>query len=211
MPLAAGCPRCSAPVTESAGQWVCGDHGATPPLWRPSVATYDTFGEHLKAAAGYPTYLPWPMSPGWHVTDFGVVCLPGAAARATVTAVAGMTPLDGAVEMLVVSEEPGTGLGARCAGTLHSDPGTQIAGNQPSARVRVDSQGIALWPISTHDADAVLDRSVFAGEAAGRWLWLVLRPASAMLLLAAEWVLADVSGFGAELLETPFGGNPPAW
>ena len=68
--------------------------------------------------------------------------------------------------------------------------------------------GMAAVYVAT---DTRLDRSVFAGEAQGRWLWLVLRPASAMLLLADEWILADVSGFGAQLLETPFGGNPPAW
>jgi hypothetical protein len=210
MSLAAGCPRCSEPVTESGGTWTCTDHGAVPPLWRPGVASYDTFTEHLAAADGFPTYLPWPLSPGWHVTDFGVVGTPGRA-RATVTGVAGPTPLDGPVEMLIVAEEPGTGLGARCAGTLHSDPGTEIVGTPPTARIRLDSQGVPLWPISTHDADTRLDRSVFAGEARGRWLWLVLRPASAMLLLADEWILIDVSGFGAQLLETPFGGNPPAW
>ena len=181
-----------------------------PPLWRPQAPSYDAFGEHLAAAIGYPTYLPWPLSPGWQVTDFGVVGAPGHA-RATVTAVSGSSPLDGPVEVMVISEEAGTGLGARCAGTVHSDPGTQIAGNPPSARIRLGSQGVPLWPISTHDADAVLDRSVFAGEAAGRWLWLVLRPASAMLLLADDWFLADVSGFGAQLLETPFGGHPPTW
>lgn len=210
MSLTAGCPRCSGPVTEEAGGWSCADHGAVPPLWRPSDATYDAFGEHLSAAAGFPTYLPWPLSPGWHVTDFGVVGEPGSP-RATVTAVSGTSPLDGIVEVLLVSEEPGTGLGARCAGTVHSDPGTQIAGTPPTARVRVGSQGIPLWPISTSDADTTLDRSVFAGEASGRWLWVVLRPASAMLLLADEWILADVSEFGAELLETPFGGHPPSW
>lgn len=210
MSLAAGCPRCSAPVREETGGWRCADHGAVPPLWRPPLASYDAFGDHLKAADGFPTYLPWPLSPGWQVTDFGVVGAPGRP-RATVTGVAGTSPLDGMVEVLVVSEEPGTGLGARCAGTLHSDPGTQIAGNSPTVRIRVGSQGIPLWPISTHDADTHLDRSVVAGEAGGRWLWLVLRPASAMLLLADEWILADVSGFGAELLEIPFGGHPPAW
>jgi hypothetical protein len=210
MSLAAGCPRCSAPVLEEAGGWSCADHGDVPPLWRPDAATYASFSEHLKAAEGFPTYLPWPLSPGWQVTDFGVVGKPGKA-RATVTGVAGMSPLDGPVEILVVSEEPGTGLGARCAGTLHSDPGAQIMGSPPTARIRVESQAIALWPISTSDADLRLDRSVFAGEARGRWLWLVLRPASAMLLLADEWILADVSGFGAQLLETPFGGHPPVW
>jgi hypothetical protein len=174
------------------------------------VADYDSFTEHLTAAGGFPTYVPWPLSPGWQITDFGVVGTPGRA-RATVTGVAGPTPLDGPVELLIVAEEPGTGLGARCAGTLHSDPGTEIAGGSPTARIRLDSQGVPLWPISTHDADTLLDRSVFAGEARGRWLWLVLRPASAMLLLADEWMLTDVSGFGAQLLETPFGGNPRAW
>lgn len=210
MSLAAGCPRCSAPVLEEAGAWSCADHGSVPPLWRPDRATYDSFSEHLKTAEGFPTYLPWPLSPGWQVTDFGVVGEPGQA-RATVTAVSGMSPLDGPVEMLVVSEEPGTGLGARCAGTLHSDPGTQIMYSPPTARIRLESLTVPLWPISTSDADLRLDRSVFAGEAQGRWLWLVLRPASAMLLLADEWILADVSGFGAQLLETPFGGTPPAW
>ena len=210
MSLAAGCPRCSAPVTESGGTWSCEDHGDVPPLWRPDVADYETFTEHLTASDGFPTYVPWPLSPGWHITDFGVVGVPGRP-RATVTGVAGPTPLDGPVEMSIVTEEPGTGLGARCAGTLHSDPGSEIAGTPPTARIRLDSRDVPLWPVSTHDADTRLDRSVFAGEAGGRWLWLVLRPASAMLLLADEWILTDVSGFGAQLLETPFGGNPPAW
>lgn len=190
--------------------WSCVDHGRIDPLWRVEHASYSAFGDHLARAGDFPTYVPWPMSPGWEVTDFGVVGGSGAA-RATVTCVAGTSPLDGPVEVLVVSEEPGTGLGARCAGTLHSDPGAQIAASTPTARVRVVNQSIPLWTISTSDADTDLDRSVFAGEARGRWLWLVLRPASAMLLLADEWILADVSDLGPQLLEVPFGGHPPAW
>lgn len=210
MSLAAGCPRCPGPVAEKDGHWVCEDHGPVPPLWRPAEASYDSFSEHLALAGSFPTLLPWPMSPGWLVTDHGVVGERGRI-RATVTSVAGSSPLDGTVEVLTVTEEPGTGLGARCAGTLHSDPGWQIAGAAPTARVRVDSQSVQLWPISTSDADTTLDRSVFAGEARGRWLWLVLRPASAMLLLAEEWILADMSSFGPQLVEIPFGGHPPAW
>jgi len=209
MSLEPQCPRCSSPVSESDGAWVCPDHGTTTPLWRATRASYDAFGDHLARAEEFPTYLPWPMSPGWEVTDFGVVG--GPRAQATVTCVAGTSPLDGPVEVVVVSEEPGTGLGARCAGTLHSDPGLQIAASSPTARIRVGPQSIPLWTISTSDADRTLDRSVFAGEAAGRWLWLVLRPASAMLLLADEWILNDVSDLGPQLLEVPFGGNPPAW
>jgi hypothetical protein len=210
MTLAAGCPRCSAPVTDEAGGWTCEDHGPITPLWRPRASSYASFSEHLGIAGSFPTLLPWPMNPGWQVIDHGVVGKPGVA-RATVTGVAGSSPLDGTVEVLVVTEEPGTGLGARCAATLHSDPGTQIFGAPPTARVRLDSLSVPLWPISTSDADTTLDRSVFAGEARGRWLWIVLRPASAMLLLADEWILADVSSFGPQLVEVPFGGHPPAW
>lgn len=210
MTLAAGCPRCSAPVTEESEGWACEDHGPIAPLWRPRAASYESFAEHLVIADGFPTLLPWPLSPGWQVTDHGVVGHRGRV-RATVTGVAGNSPLDGTVEVTLVTEEPGTGLGARCAGTLHSDPGVQIFGVKPTARVRLDSQSVPLWPISTSDADTNLDRSVVAGEAGGRWLWLVMRPASAMLLLADDWILADVSGFGPQLLEIPFGGQPPAW
>ena len=58
-------------------------------------------------------------------------------------------------------------------------------------------------------SDGEFDRSVFAGEAAGRWLWLVLRPASAMLLLRDDWILRDIAGLGPQLVELPFGGPPP--
>lgn len=197
-------------MTESSGEWACSDHGPVPPLWRPEAASYESFGEHLTLADDLPTYLPWPLSPGWQVSDFGVVGRPGRP-LATAACVAGPTPMDGPVEVIVVAEEPGTGLGARIAGTVQSDPGAEIAAGHPTARIRLDSQTVPLWPVSTSDVGAALDRSVFAGEARGRWLWLTLRPASAMLLLADEWILADVSGFGAELLEIPFGGGPPAW
>jgi hypothetical protein len=52
---------------------------------------------------------------------------------------------------------------------------------------------------------------VVAGEAAGRWLWIVMRPASAMLLLRDDWILRDVSGVGPPLVEMPFAGPRPPW
>ena len=67
---------------------------------------------------------------------------------------------------------------------------------QPTVRVRIGSQAVPLWVVSTSSADDRFDRSVFAGEADGRWLWLVLRPASAMLLLRDDWILRDVSSVG---------------
>src|SRR6185312_16706378 len=98
MPLQAECPRCPVPIPRTAdGVWSCPDHGPTAPLLRPDAASYDTFAEALAAAGDFPTYLPWPMSPGWTVSDFAVVGDPGGvhSARATMTCSSGTSALDG--------------------------------------------------------------------------------------------------------------------
>lgn len=210
MLLQPGCPRCPREMADAEGSWRCPDHGAGPALWRPEETGYDALSEHLALAGEFPTLLPWPLRPGWAVSDFGVVAGDGAA-RATITAVAGTTTQDGPVELVVVAEEPGTGLGARCAGTVHSDPGAEIEAATPEVRVFLESQSVPLWSVSVPESGRGLDRSVVAGEAHGRWLWLVVRPAPAILLLAEDWTLSDVSGMGAALLDLPFGGTPSAW
>jgi Family of unknown function (DUF6758) len=213
MSLVAGCPRCRAAEPLVDGTPRCPVHGVVArPLWRPedhAEISYDVFVDHLGTAGTFPTYLPWPMSPGWSVTDFAV-----AAERrtwATATCVSGTSELDGPVDVFVVAEEPGTGLGARCAGIDGSDPGREVGDGQPSARIRIGSQSVSLWIVSTATSDDRFDRSVFVGEANGRWLWLVLRPASAMLLLRDDWILRDVSSVGPPLVELPFGGPRPVW
>lgn len=211
MTLAPGCPRCPAPVTGGAGAWVCGDHGAILPLWRPATAVYDAFAEHISRSDGFPTLGPWPLTPGWVVTDFGFVGDEGREPRAVFVTCAGPSEADGVVELTVVSEEPGVGLAARIAGVPRTDPGGEIGEGPPHVKVRIDGHPVALWGVSTSGADIDFDRSVFAGEAHGRWLWLVLRPASAALLLSEEWVLHDLSDLGPELIALPFGGSPPAW
>ena len=215
MPPSASCVRCSAPVLESSDSpdapWSCPEHGATRALWRPEEATYESFAEHLSATDGFPTYVPWPMSPGWTMTDFAVVAPTPGRAMGVLTCTSGTSELDGPVDVLVVAEEAGTGLGARCAGTRYTDPGFEIGARPPSARVRIGSQAVNLWDISTSSDDGEFDRSVLAGEAAGRWLWIVLRPASALLLFRDDWILRDVSGAGPQLVELPFGGHRPGW
>jgi hypothetical protein len=204
------CPRCPAPLGPvPGGGWSCPEHGPTPALRRPDEASYDDFVAVLAAADDFPTYLPWPMSPGWSVTDFAVVGeSPG---RASVTCSSGTSALDGPVDVFVVSEESGIGLGARCAGTPHVDPGPEMGVGPPPVRIRIGSQAVPLWPVSTSSSDRELDRAVFAGEARGSWLWVILRPASAMLLLRDDWILRDVSGLGPPLVEMAFGGPRPAW
>ena len=204
MSLAASCVRCSGPVP-------CPDHEGMAPLWRPEEPSYDAFAEHLAATRQFPTYLPWPMSPGWSITDFAAVGDGEGRVRATLTCVSGTSELDGPVDVLVVAEEAGTGLGGRCGGTRYDDPGAEIGSRPPTARVRIGSQPVNLWDISTSTADGEFDRSVLAGEASGRWLWIVMRPASALLLLRDDWILRDVSGVGPQLVEMPFGGPRPVW
>ncbi len=211
MSLSVGCPRCASSVAGTDAGWSCPEHGLLEPLWRPEEASYDTFAEHLLASASLPTYLPWPLSPGWQVTDFAVVGADPERARATMACCSGPSALDGPVDLVVVTEEAGTGLGQRLAGTVHEDPGAEIGAGSPSVRVRIDRQVVPLWPISTSSSDREWDRSVVAGEAGGRWLWMVLRPASAFLLLRDEWILRDASQAGPHLVELPFGGPAPTW
>jgi hypothetical protein len=198
-------------------------HGRTDPLWRPDQADYDSFAELVARIDDLPIYLPWPMSPGWSIADFG--CVGTERVRATVTTTVGSSDLDGNVEVTIVSEDPGIGLGARCAGTTYDDPGPQISNGPAAIHVRAGGRTVPLWLVddSLEEAgapgrggghvseDELLARAVFAGEADGRWLWLVIKPGSAALLLHDDWLLADVTGFGPEALEMPFGGPRPAW
>jgi hypothetical protein len=215
MSLEAGCPRCPKPVVASdvgsGVAWLCAEHGPVHPLWRPVEASYDAFADHLRASIDFPTYLPWPVSPGWSVTDFGVVGDSPDRPLATMTCSSGASAVDGPVDLLVVTEEPGTGLGARCAGLIGDGPGSDVGAGPPLVRVQVESKTVPLWVVSTSTADREFDRSVVAGEAEGRWLWIVVRPAAAVLLLRDDWILRDISGLGAPLLELPFGGPTPAW
>jgi hypothetical protein len=130
---------------------------------------------------------------------------------ATMTCVSGTSELDGPVDVMVVAEESGTGLGGRCAGSPHDDPGPGLSDGQPLVRVRLDARQVPLWAVSTSGGTGEWDRSVVAGEAGGRWLWIIVRPASAILLLRDDWILRDVSGLGPPLVELPFASPAPPW
>lgn len=215
--LRPGCPHCSGIVIELPDEregavderWSCPLHGPVPALWRTDAATYDDFAAHLDRAGRFPTYVPWPMAAGWQISDFAVV-LDGRGPRGTVTGCSGTSALDGPVDVLVVAEEPGTGLGGRVARLHDADP-VGLGEGPAVIRVRIDSASVPLWPVSTSSADEEFDRTVLAGEAFGRWLWIVLRPASAILLMRDEWILRDVSGVGPTLVDMEFGGPLPPW
>jgi len=234
-PLGPSCPRCAGPAVVDVGlppELVdCATHGPVPPLWRPDTATYDALVDQLARASALPTYLPWPLGPGWSLTDLGVVGAPGDV-RATMTGCSGASELDGAVDLLVVVEEPGTGLGAARAGLPHDGPPAALFEEPPQTRVGAGGPGgpgVRLWsvplpedrsevvvpdsPGALYDplADVGVDRSVLVGELQGRWLWLLVRPASALLLLGGDLQLADAADLGASLLEVSFAHPPPRW
>lgn len=237
MRLDAACPQCSAPLAGSGSSWACPLHAATPPLWRVVEPGYDAFAEHLLLSRPLPTWLPWPLPPAWQVTDFGCVAAEGLSPQAAFVTCSGPSPDDGVVEVTVLTEEPGVGLGARCAQVTHTDPGREAVDGAPPVWLRVDGATVPMWTVPmwtvptatvptrrepdlpTVEPDPLvlgmdqplLDRTVLVGEAEGRWLWVVLRPASAALLLQPRLHLHDVSALGPELLELPFGAQPRAW
>jgi hypothetical protein len=69
----------------------------------------------------------------------------------------------------------------------------------------VEDRLVPLWAVSGVSPD----RAVYAGEAAGRWLWVVVHPAEAGALMVEPMHLVDARGLGAELTVLPVGELSP--
>ncbi|MEI4278160.1 MAG: hypothetical protein F2825_07565 [Actinobacteria bacterium] len=179
------CPRCGEDLVARPGSdeaW-CHLHGAVTPLHHTAVLGHDTLSA-VCADARVPAWVPDPMPGGWAVTGVAWGGEPGA--RGIVVDCAGPAPLGGPAELVLVAEEPGTGLGAGYAGLPWLDPG-ELVGGPSTAAVTAAGQRAALWSVPTAD-----DRSALVGEAFGVWLWLVTWPATAAWLLAEDLVLVDL-------------------
>jgi hypothetical protein len=149
-----------------------------------------------------PVWVPWPLPMGWLVTGFAAAGDERTGTRACAVALSGPNPTGGPAEMLLVSEEPGVGLGARFAGLDGPDPGAQFAIGPPAAVVEYAHHEFPLWTV---DADG---RAAFAGEVSGNWLWLVLWPQTAGLLTIEPLELRDVRDPG-QRLDLPYGARSP--
>ena len=101
--------------------------------------------------------------------------------------------------MLLVAEEPGVGLGAHLAGAAGLDPGN-VTHAQPDAKVEAAGHPTALWRCDSAD-----DRVAFVGEAKGVWLWAVLWPPAAELVLIEHVELHDLRAEAHEHLDLPVG------
>jgi hypothetical protein len=190
--------------------WVCAVHGEVQPFHLPAPGT-PAFGPDalrwLGKTAAVPVWLPWPLPPGWLPTGVAHTGDERGGATATVVAVSGPAPFSGPGDMLLVAEEPGIGLGARYAGLPGPDAGPDAPylsdRTAPHARVHAAGHPTALWSV-----DGAPDRSVYVGEALGHWLWVVMWPETAGLMLLDEFALVDLRDAGHEL-DLPAGAPSP--
>ena len=151
-------------------------------LTRPGVDAL----EHVVKQARVPVWMPHGLSAGWVCSGFASAGDERDGTRATVTSMSGPSPLGGAADILIVAEEMGVGLGAWLAGLPGPDPGADFDADAPDAKVEVSGHPTALWSLPAGD------RAAFVGEAKGHWLWLLVWPAAAGVLLYDDLALVDL-------------------
>ncbi len=200
------CPRCTREVHAPSlwsSSWLCDAHGPVHPL-QPVAQPTSSHVAGVAAAARVPVWVPWPLPHGWVVTGVATAGDERTGHRATAVACSGPAPLGGMGELVIVAEEPGVGLGAHYAGLAQADPGTELMETAPSAKVHAAGHPTALWWVHSRD-----DRAVYVGEASGVWLWLVLWPDSAGLMVLEDLALTDLRDVLGEVAMLPFGALSP--
>jgi len=204
MTLALSCPRCDSAVREPSvwsSAYHCQRHGDVYPLRSGLSPSQDGLDGVLRGAE-VPVWVPWPLPQGWLVTGFAAAGDERTGTRGCSVALSGPNPIGGPAEMMLVSEEPGVGLGARFAGLDGPDPGIQFAAGPPAAVVEFGHHEFPLWNVDT------ADRAAFAGEVSGSWLWVVLWPQTAGMLMIDAMELRDLRDPGQEL-DLPYGAPSP--
>lgn len=198
------CPRCDStlrgPTIWSSG-WHCEHHGEVYPL-RPALSPSTSGLAGLLRRAQVPVWLPWPLPQGWLVTGFAGAGDERTGTQACAVALSGPSPVGGPGEMMLISECPRAGLGARFAGLEGPDPGQQLTARTPASCVRFGNHEFPLWVVDAPD------RAAFAGEVMGTWLWLILWPDTAGMLLVEPLEVRDLRDPGQEL-DLPFGAPSP--
>ena len=176
--------------------WECGRHGAVAPLHVWASAGPEQLREAGRTAR-VPLWLLSPMPTGWLVSGLATAGDERAPAGAAALAFCGPSPLGGPGDLVLVAEEPGVGLGAHYAGGEVTEPGDCVQG-APDGKVWAAGHLTALWR-----CDSAPDRVAFVGEASGVWLWIVLWPPAAELMLVEHIELRDarVDAPAGDLLE----------
>lgn len=178
--------------------WECRDHGAVAPYSSGARPTVEAL-RRLTERSTVPVWYPLPLLPGWTLTGLGRAGDERTGPRATAVALSGPSPVGGPADLVLVAEEPGVGLGARLAGTPGPDPVLRADG-PPDAKLLASGHPTPLWRSAAAD-----DRAAFAGEALGVWLWAVLWPPAAELVLLEHVELHDLRSAGHAALDVPVG------
>lgn len=204
------CPRCAQPVRAPdlwSSAWRCDRHGEVLPFHLGRPISPDGLSAVVQGSKA-PFWVPHPIMPGWVVTGFGYCGDDRVGTRATVLCCSGPAPLGGPGDMVLVAEEPGVGLGARHAGLAQPDPGHGFDVGAPHAKVIAADHPTAMWSVPGAD-----DRAVFVGEAKGLWLWAVVWPELAGVLMYDGVTLVDLRDGDVEIAHgspSPRLSGPPA-
>lgn len=189
MTIAPVCPRCGGRLAAPdlfSSSWRCARDADVDPLYVVAPIAVDSLDHLVARSAAVPVWVFEPAPVAWTIGGLAYAGDERTGPRATVTAWSGPAPAGGVADLLLVAEEPGVGLGARYAGYRGVDAGECVVG-PPSARVRVHHRPVALWECR----DTVGEQAAYVGEAAGYWLWVVVWPGLADLLLLEELALRD--------------------
>jgi hypothetical protein len=197
------CPRCALALSEpdeSSVDYRCPDHGTVPPVGRfelptPALAT-DTSRESRLSL-----WLPWPLPHAWVLSGIGYAGTRPGDAKASLVACSGPSPVGGPADLLLIAEELGVGLGARFSGLDSADAGEEVGIGQADVKPHVGGRPTPLWCVRRAPAG----RAVYAGEADGRWLWLILYPETAGALMIEPIAIEDLRDLGHEVDLMPFG------
>jgi hypothetical protein len=152
----------------------------------------------LVQQATVPVWLLWPLPPGWLVTGFSGAGDERTGMRASAVALSGPNPLGGPADLVIVAEEPGVGLGAGLVGLPGPDPGDGFASGQSHGSVQVGNHEAPLWLVESDNTAA------FAGEVEGSWLWVLLWPDTAGVMLVEPLPLRDLRTTEQDI-DVPFG------
>jgi hypothetical protein len=151
-----------------------------------------------------PLWTPWPVPVGWTFAGLAHTCRGDTDEGSTVASWMGMDPFGDPIEILFVCEEAGTGLGSQFAGLDTNYPPGAVGHGPPHAKFGLDGRPVPLWSVEAHP-----DRAVYAGEAAGRWLWVIVHPAEASAIMVQPLTIVDARSLGAELQVLPVGEISP--
>ena len=199
------CPRCGGPVRAPGlwtSAWQCDEHGPVPPMQPVSRPGADSL-ELVRSKAQVPVWLPWPLPTAWVVTGYGHAGDDRTGAVATVVGCSGPAPLGGAADLVLVAESPGVGLGARLAGLPGPDPGNGFDEGPAHAKLEAAGHPTPMWSIDTGPQNAV-----YVGEAKAAWIWAILWPSAAGILLLEDLGLEDLVN-RVEAIDVPYGALMP--